>query len=378
MDNTTKQISPSRMIRAGIILAALGITCATAATRQVAIVDSRLQLAAFSLAIPSDWTFEGTFLPGPSCAPVPYAIYRAIGPDGIEEVKLLPGVSWSWGRTRQSWERDTKRNDCLEWKKEVPAADFLKYMAGVLVVDYLRDVPVPGPALAQFQEKVSQLNQSFAARTPAGQPRSFVKADKASAKVRYKVNGVAVEEELDATVFCSDMPQVLIPRGWGHIYTCTGSIIRMRAREGRLDALLPIMTAIASSPIVNQQWAQKWDAVVRAAGAEALRKGQEAEEMLLKQNAEFNAATRRGTDAALQEAREKLKVRTEIADDWCDYALDLQKRQNPNTSQVIKTSSQYTYTWVNDQTGRVFNTNNPNDNPNGRGTGNWTLQQNIR
>ena len=63
-----KQISASRLLRAGIVPAALGITCATAATRQVA-------MAAFSLAIPSDWTFEGTFLPGPSCAPVPNAIY---------------------------------------------------------------------------------------------------------------------------------------------------------------------------------------------------------------------------------------------------------------------------------------------------------------
>src|ERR1035441_5110127 len=171
----TKRIFGCRLIRAGIVLAGLGMASGqqpapaskaaspSKATKQVSIIDPVLQMEAFSLQIPADWIFEGTMVLGPSCAPVQNAVYRAVSPDGITQTKLLPGVSWSWGRTRQPYDTAAqKSNDCLEWAKEAPAADFLKYMAGLLQVEYVRDEPVPAPEMAQRSEKIRNNNQSFA------------------------------------------------------------------------------------------------------------------------------------------------------------------------------------------------------------------------
>ena len=75
--------------------------------------------------------------------------------------------------------------------------------------------------------------------------------------------------------------------------------------------------------------------------------------------------------------QESANARHQAADDWCDYSLDQQKRLDPRTGEITKDSSAYSYTWVNDQ-GKRVQTNDVNANPNGNGTGNWTLQENVR
>src|ERR1039458_8229292 len=104
----TKRIFGCRLIRAGIVLAGLGMASGqqpapaskaaspSKATKQVSIIDPVLQMEAYSFQIPANWIFEGTMVPGPSCAPVQNAVYRAVSPDGFSQSKALPGVSWQW------------------------------------------------------------------------------------------------------------------------------------------------------------------------------------------------------------------------------------------------------------------------------------------
>jgi hypothetical protein len=99
--------------------------------------------------------------------------------------------------------------------------------------------------------------------------------------------------------------------------------------------------------------------------------------MRQRQHEDFMASMQRGTDMSMQRTAQSMDARSRAADDWCDYSLDLQKRLDPNTGLITKDSSAYNYTWVNEQGDRV-QTNNINANPNGNGTGNWTLQENIR
>ena len=53
------------------------------------------------------------------------------------------------------------------------------------------------------------------------------------------------------------------------------------------------------------------------------------------------------------------------------------KHLDPNTGKISKDSSLYSYTWV-DAFGQHYQTNDMNDNPNGRLKGSWTLQTNVR
>src|ERR1019366_173669 len=224
-----------------------------------------------------------------------------------------------------------------------------------------------------------------------GQPALTSKGDRANAIVRYKVNNIPVEEVLNATVLCNDAPQVLIPRGFGHIHTCTGIVIRSRARQGGLEAVRPVLDAVSKSAVLNQQWMQKWTATVEAAGARVRAGGREDEARLLRLNAQMTAAhdvqikqqqamqdvTRRGTDIAMKGANDAMNARSGIAHDWADFALDQQKRMDPNTGKITTDSNAYSYTWVN-EFGERKQTNETNYNPNGLLKGNWTLQTNVR
>lgn len=362
------------------------------ATRQVSLMDPVLRMEAYALQIPADWIFEGTMVPGPSCAPLQSAVYRAVSPDGITQMKLLPGVSWTWGRTPQSFDAATKKSgDCLEWAKEVPAAEFLRYMANLLDVTYVREEALPAMELAQFREKVRNNNQRFAAGTPPGQPVMTATGDRAAAIVRYQINNTPMEEELSASVFCYDKPQVLIPRGFGHIHTCTGIVMRSRARQGGLEGLRPAFDAITKSAVINSQWMQKWTETVEQDGARMRDIGVQDENRLLRFNAQMTAAhdeqiqqqhdmqevTRRGTDLAMKDATGAMNARSVVAHDWADIALDQQKRMDPNTGKITKDSSLYSYTWIN-EFGERKQVDDINYNPNGLLKGNWTLQTNVR
>jgi hypothetical protein len=90
---------------------------------------------------------------------------------------------------------------------------------------------------------------------------------------------------------------------------------------------------------------------------------------------EFMSTMQRSTRMSMQQTQAGMNARSTATSDWVDYALDRQTVVNPNTGQLTKASSSYSYTWV-DNTGKVgYQTNDPNANPNGVIPGNWTKQQ---
>jgi len=64
-------------------------------------------------------------------------------------------------------------------------------------------------------------------------------------------------------------------------------------------------------------------------------------------------------------------------DDVVDSVLNQQKRYDPTTGQIYKSDSAYTYNWVSADGKQYYPTNDINDNPNGRGTGDWVMTTNV-
>jgi hypothetical protein len=109
-----------------------------------------------------------------------------------------------------------------------------------------------------------------------------------------------------------------------------------------------------------------------AAQQEQFQRGQA---MRQRQSDEFNATLERGTQMSMNQAAQVANSNHTIASDWTDYSLDQQTVRDPNTGQVSKVSSTYSYTWL-DQSGKVaYQTTDANANPNGSLQGNWTRQQ---
>jgi hypothetical protein len=89
------------------------------------------------------------------------------------------------------------------------------------------------------------------------------------------------------------------------------------------------------------------------------------------------AVAQRGSDMNLQRQQQNWNNQQRMADDTCDYALGLQKRYDPSTGELYKTSSAYTYEWTSADGTQHYPTNDINDNPNGLGNGSWTLSNNV-
>jgi hypothetical protein len=349
-------------------------------------------MKAFSWTVPSNWIFEGTVMSGTSCMETPFPVYRVMSPDGIAELKHLPRLDWTW-QTGSGF-KGQQGADCLALNRVVPASEFLKYMVGILGVTFVREEP--SPIQAEFQATLKRMNEQ-SAKNPMG--LKFT-GDVARFLVRYNINSIPIDEHLSASIRCSENTRRFgVNQTLMSLYACSAWVTRTRARQGQLDASEETFKAIDKSLTMDPQWNQKrTDIAIQkindqarqgmaaikqqgqaiAAASEARHNAfMQSQAMRQRQHEEFMATMQRGTDMSMRRTQESMNARSRVAGDWADYALDQQKRRDPRTGEITKDSSAYSYSWV-DDSGKRIQTNDVNENPNGRLSGNWTLQQNVR
>jgi hypothetical protein len=346
-------------------------------TQTVNLHDPILNRTAYTLTIPSGWNFSSAVIQGSSCIAGPFPVFRVVSPDGLSGVKQLPRMDWAWSDNVGVG----KDGDCLPYRQEISAENFLKHMTSVLKVEWVKDDPNPGLA-AMRQRDAQSSRQGYTSRS-----------DLAMATVRYQINKIEIEDHLRVALTCSMYSRL----GSGRIENCSAFVSREWAPKGKYSP--ETFASIDHSLTLNQQWNQEWTAVmiqkIRSAddptermvtgaldAAGRARNAQnaafhQAQALRQKQHDDFDATLKAGTQRSIENTADGMNARSRAADDWCDYSLDQQKRLDPNTGLITKDSSAYNYTWVNEQGVRV-QTNNINANPNGNGTGNWTLQENVR
>lgn len=350
-------------------------------TKNVTITDNILKMPAYTLTIPSDWVFDGAVGQGTPCVPGTFPIWRMSSPDGLTGFKALPELAWAWWDKPTNPQQNAAVQGCLDYKQNMAATDVLKYMIGVLQVQFVRFEPVPW--LANSQK----------AAAAASNAQQTITTDIAIATVSYHINNIQIEEQVKALTGC-----------WAYHggtfdgkHYCTATISREWAPSGKWNA--NTFNPIDKSFQINQAWSRQWNAVMmqkiralyaangkilqdqmNSANAQLAAQAssfQQAQDMRQKQHDDFDAVLKRGTDMSMQQATASANANHQSAGDWADYSLDQQKRLDPNTGKITKDSSAFNYTWVNDQ-GKRIQTNDVNANPNGNGTGNWTLQENVR
>ena len=345
-------------------------------TKVATITDPILNMKAYSITIPANWIFEGAVIRGTSCNDGPFPVFRMSSADGLIGIKQLPRLDWTWSENAKL--PAETGSDCLPYKKEMSASEMLKYMIGVLQVEFVRDEPTPD---------LEEIQRNIAARNT---PQLLFTADKARATVRYRINKIVMEGKLNVFVSCTTMKQI------GR-HSCNLGVSRTWAPEGKYSD--ETFKAISKTFTIDQEWNAKRTQIViqklkdlsdqsmariRQMGEEETRRStaqfsafNQAQDMRQRQQEQFLDTMQRGTDLSMKQAAASANANHRAADDWCDYSLDQQKRLDPNTGLITKDSSAYNYTWVN-ETGDRVQTNNINANPNGNGTGNWTLQENVR
>ncbi|HEY0701187.1 MAG TPA: hypothetical protein VGD60_00325 [Candidatus Acidoferrales bacterium] len=351
------------------------------ATRNVSVTDPIFNTTAYRYTVPANWIFDGAAVQGSTCGGGVMAVFRAVSPDGLTGIKSLPRVDWAWSDNPVA-EKHDEAPDCLPYKQTMTAQEFLQHMITMFHVQFVRLEPVPW--LAERQRQTAAQNTANSQST----------IDIAIATVNYKINKITIEERIQVNVACHSN---LLMGTRTHQNSCNANVLREWAPQGKFSP--EIFKPILQSFNIDQQWQEQFTAMMvqqikdRAAGARAMLDGQEAsanrqmqaqynafnqaQQMRQQQHDDFLATMQRGTDMSMQRTGDAMNARGRAADDWCDYSLDQQKRLDPNTGQITKDSAAYNYSWVNEQGDRV-QTNNINANPNGNGTGNWTLQENVR
>jgi hypothetical protein len=349
------------------------------ATKVVTITDPILDMKAYSLAIPQNWVFQGAVIQGTPCVPGPFSVIRTSSPDGLVGIKTLPRLDWAWSDHSPGAKPQTS-GGCLDLKKEISASEVLKYMTGILQVELIKEIP--NPNLAELQKNAAANNS----------PTMRTTVDAQGSVTRYFINKLEIEDHVYVLVSCATYS---LPAGIQH--NCSAYVSRSWAPKGKWIA--ETYAPINHSYVIDQQWHDRWNAVmdqqirdisergsdlIRAAGERTDRQMraqhsafEQAQAMRQKQHEDFDASIRRGTELSMMRNQDSMNARSRAADDWCDYSLDQQKRLDPNTGLITKDSAAYNYTWVNEQGDRV-QTNNINANPNGQGTGTWTMQENVR
>jgi len=326
-------------------------------TKMVRIFDPIVGLDYSRMMLPSDWVFQGGLVQGSSCSNVVSHFYRASSADGLTGHKELPRFDWAWS-SNAPYEPGPK-SDCPPYNGPIRAADFLQYMVRLLGVDYVQDLT------------------GEADRNPHMLGRHST-SDIARALTRFKINSIREDEVLMVHIIC-DFRAYLPPMRNVPNHICSAYVELIWAPEGKA------MSQSASWPKINPAWyqgrgqltAQQTARLVGqiVANGVAFRNGMD---LSFQRHEELMAAMQQGYDRSNRRAIEGMNAQQRMADDWCDYALGVQKRYDPTTGQVYKTNSAYTYDWVNEDGKTHVRSNDINFNPNGRGTGYWTLTTNVQ
>jgi hypothetical protein len=334
-------------------------------------------MPAVSLNIPSGWKLEGTMMTSP-CNTLPWPVFRSYALDGLSEFRVMPVFGWRWAANP----RFLTNGGCLPLTGKMSAAEFLsKYVelipGGVHVVG-----PMPvDPAFSGRSQKFadSANNAPNLMRAIKG----ISTGDSAALRVET-VNGTfVVEQRLRVQLECLERPDPAARALQGG--NCWARVDVVRAPKGRLDALVSFIDGhdlIKGMP--SQQWMSAALARDQQRGQAAMAALQQqqaaASNMLRQQHEQFMATMRHNHEAfmaqqeasfqsSMRNANAAMNARTTAASDWVDYALDQQTVVGQGG--MAKVSNSYTHTWSNGQN-QWFQTNDPNANPNGVISGNWT------
>ena len=384
-------------VRNGVVVTlAMGVLCAAGwgqatvpeGMRRETIADPVLNRTAFDVMVPAKWHFAGRLIQGTTCTPVPSPVFRATSPDGLTVLERLPRMDWSWGNGP-----GVGGKDCLDLKREMTAKEFAKYAAVMLKTEYVADDPFPAELTAARSKASNESAAANAARyQAAGMNPPTEHSDLARITVRFNNGTFMMKGQITVATYCSAIRSKQI----GNLpvtdkHSCVADVRFVHASEAQYAAMVKLLDAAGAAQ--RQDWNKAWidennrqtavnihaiqqrGAQYQAQSAASHQQFMQSQAARQRTHEDFLNTMQRGTNMSMNRTQQAMNARSTAASNVVDYALDQQTVRDPNSGQVNKVSSSYSYTWV-DTTGKTgYQTNDPNANPNGYLQGNWTRQQ---
>jgi hypothetical protein len=334
-------------------------------------------MLAETMTIPAGWKMDGTIMTAP-CTTLPWPVYRAYSADSLTEIRQYPALGWHWSTANASMPQG-----CLTMKQPMAASDFLQHFLTTLPggVNVVGAVPV-APAFSQWAQHFADVQNQGAAKVTFAPAKTQTTADTAALHIQTHNGSFVIDQRLRAVVICTIYPNPGTLQGG----SCWARVDNLRAPQNQLDALDTLVdNNNLPNPKDNPQWDQAVLARAQQQGQQALAAMNQMQQQAaatfqamhnqfmqtMQQNFQnFQASQQSEFNNFQANMAAQSQASANATSDWVDFALDQQTVTG--SGGTVNVSSQYSQTWSNGT--QWFQTNDPNTNPNGAMSGNWTLQ----
>ena len=356
--------------------AAPGATAHYFRMKQVQIIDETQQQPkpAYDLMIPTTWQFKGAVNTGEAqggCFADWFAVLGdAKSADNTIELQILPQYTWQWVTDPQTLRQLQQENQQgakygikpCPVRAPVHAADFLRQD---LIEKFRKGKPVisiePFPELNQIAR-----NRLGLPPDGTGNPGG-VHTEAARARLAFDDDkGNPVEEWVSAVIVVR-----AVQSGPSVAYDWHAMMVMvMHTPKGQLDANDKLFKLIAGTIHPEAEWLKYSSGVI----ATMYRKKQEEE---AKRSAIIAQFQQHVADTINGVVANSMRGANNAAFGADQLVRGVQTFRDPSTGTTFELSNQYDHAWLNGSNDYVMS-DDPNFNPNGKVSGNWTSLQAVR
>ncbi len=334
-------------------------------------------IVAASMLIPVDWQSHGdtTWNIRDRCNTVQITL-EASGPDG-RAYEVLPTYNWAWADDpaflRQSFlQAQQFGTHACDVQPPLSASDYIKQNIGRLRpgVSIAALEPVPD-LLSKFQDQAHKSEQ-MAAQFGL---RQQIRPDLIRARLKYSINGQAVEEWIyTVVVVTATLGPGYNPRTMQmtqtYSYACTANVVAVRAPQGKLDASEKFFTLMSSTYHLDQEWQNRIAANAQAIQQIELKGARDRANIIAKNGEDIRQMQQQGFENRQRAQDQSFK-------EFDQVIRGVESYRNPGTGETVELDSNYGHAWVSGS-GVYLLSDQAGFNPNTVSRESWTPLEHVK
>ena len=302
-----------------------------------------------TMLVPTDWQVQGGTVWNikDKCNGIQTNL-RTFGPDG-RAIEVFPAFNWMWAddpkplqmTAAQTAQYGSRPCDVMP---PLQAADFLRrnlnrYRPNAQVVGL-----EPAPKLLAIMQQMARDTEQSGLRYNL---RQSVRPDAIKARVRYNLNGQAMEEWIVVAVMITGTlgpsynTKTMQP-GQAWTYNCAAYVTGERAPQGQLDANEKFFDLVVSTYRRDPQWQARVDGNAQAIQQIELKGVRDRSAIVAKNADDIRNIQREGYEG-------RQRTMDQISNQRSQTMRGVETYRNPATGETVELSNQYGHAWVNNR-----------------------------
>jgi hypothetical protein len=331
--------------------------------KTVSFVDSQgIGIKAFSMLIPENWQSSSniTWILDNPAMPVSGA-FKAWNSNGAEEYNYFPNQAFFYSTNpmnTQLFPPGSRYFGALVHEVLSPE-EALTEIAVPMFRSDVEDLAVIS------KQELPNLAATFATGTDP-QTGVITSATAAKIKIEYKLNGVAMEEEMYCVIQSMDIPIQTLYGTTRNVNWYMTYLESFRAEKGKLDSESKIFQTISFSAKTDENWLNKYNQVVNYLIQKQIQQIQSIGQL----SNIISQTSNEISDENYKAWQQSQDVYDRLANDFSNNILGVQTYNNPIDGGTVDLPSGYSNAWAN-SLGEYILSDSPSYNPNTESNLNW-------